>query len=88
VSQRIQRFGIAQTAKVLGILYAMMGLVFLPLFVVANMLSPIPMGFNLVVAILVPVLYGIFGFIFTAIACALYNWVASFAGGVEVQLDG
>ena len=32
-------------------------------------------------------LYGIFGWIFTAIACLLYNWVAGFAGGVEIRLE-
>ena len=31
-------------------------------------------------------LYGLLGWIFTAIFCALYNWVAGFTGGVEFEL--
>ena len=31
-------------------------------------------------------IYGLFGWIFTAIFCALYNWVAGFTGGVEFEL--
>jgi len=34
------------------------------------------------------VLYGFFGFVFTAIGCALYNWVAGMVGGIEIKLDG
>jgi len=31
--------------------------------------------------------YGICGFVFTAIGCALYNWAAGMVGGIEVTLD-
>jgi hypothetical protein len=30
--------------------------------------------------------YGLLGWIFTAIACVFYNWVAGFTGGVEFEL--
>src|SRR3989441_9388970 len=32
-------------------------------------------------------LYGIIGFVCTAIGCALYNFVARLVGGIEIQLD-
>jgi hypothetical protein len=32
-------------------------------------------------------LYGVGGWIFTAIACALYNLVAGWIGGIEVQVE-
>lgn len=35
MSQQIRRFGIGQTAKVVAVLYALMGLVFLPFFLAA-----------------------------------------------------
>jgi hypothetical protein len=87
VVQRLRRFSIAQTAKVLGVLYGLMGLVFLPFFLLAALISPEKTGFGLGFAILLPILYGVCGFIFTAIGCALYNLVAGMVGGIEVQLD-
>ena len=58
-------------------------------FILASMFSPhrdgdLGIGF----ALALPVLYGLLGFVFTAIGCALYNWVAGMVGGIEVQLDG
>ncbi len=38
-------------------------------------------------AILGPVFYGVLGFIFTAIACLVYNLLAGWIGGIEVELD-
>jgi hypothetical protein len=84
---QVRRFGIAQTAKVVGILYALMGLIFLPFFLLGAMFSPNGMGFGIGFAILLPILYGVCGFIFTAIGCAIYNWVAGMVGGIEMELD-
>jgi hypothetical protein len=87
VAQQVRRFGIGQTAKVVGILYGLMGLIFLPILLLASMLSPNGLGYGIGFAIALPILYGICGFIFTAIACAIYNWVAGMVGGIEVDLD-
>lgn len=83
---RIERFGIGQTAKVLGVLYGLMGVVVVPFFMVATMFSPSETGFGLGFAIMVPILYGLFGFVFTAIGCWLYNVVAGWIGGIEIDL--
>jgi hypothetical protein len=37
--------------------------------------------------LLVPVFYAVFGYIMSAIACALYNLVASWAGGISITLE-
>lgn len=76
-----------QTAKVLGLLYALMGLIFVPFLLVATMFSPNEGNFGIGFALALPVLYGLAGFIFTAIGCALYNWVAGMVGGIEIKLD-
>jgi hypothetical protein len=34
-----------------------------------------------------PIVYGIFGYIFAAIGCWLYNVVASWTGGIELTLE-
>lgn len=87
--QRIRRFSIGQTAKVMGILYALMGLIFAPIFLFVALSAPQgttgPWGVG--VAVVLPVLYGVFGFIFVALGCALYNWVAGWMGGIEVEME-
>lgn len=83
---RIERFGVGQTAKVLGVLYGLMGLVFVPFFILIAMFSPDAEGFGVGFAIMMPVLYGLIGFVFTAIGCLLYNVVAGWVGGIEVEL--
>jgi hypothetical protein len=84
---RLSRFSIGQTAKVLGVLYGLMGLIFVPFLLLAAMLSPKEASFGVGFALALPVLYGLAGFIFTAIGCALYNWVAGMVGGIEIKLD-
>jgi len=89
VAQHIRRFGVGQTAKVFGVLYGLMGLVFVPFFLVAAAVAPHNsafMGFGLGFVILIPILYAVFGFIFIAIACLLYNMVAGWIGGIEMEI--
>lgn len=87
--QRIRRFSIGQTAKMMGILYALMGLIFAPFFFLAFLFAPqsTPIPFGSAFVLVMPVLYGVFGFIFVALGCALYNWVAGWMGGIEVQME-
>jgi len=87
MSQRIRRFSPGQTAKVMGALYGLMGLVFMPIFVVAALISPETMGFGLGLAIALPILYALCGGVAVAIGCALYNLVAGWVGGIEVELE-
>ena len=89
MAQQIRRFGVGQTAKVIGALYALMGLVFVPVFLIASMFTPnkSEFGFGAGFALALPIIYGVCGFIFTAIGCAIYNFVAGLVGGIEVELD-
>jgi len=84
---QVRRFGIFQTAKVMGILYALVGLILLPFYLLIAAFTPRGTGYGIGVAIAIPILYGICGFIFIAIGCAIYNWVAGMVGGIEVELD-
>ena len=84
--QQIRRFGVLQTAKVIGALYALIGLVLVPVILVISMVAPNKEGFGPGFALALPVLYGVLGFIFAALSCAIYNLVAGFVGGIEVEL--
>lgn len=85
--QRLSRFSIGQTAKVLGLLYGLMGLIFVPFLLIATMFSSGEESIGIGLALALPILYGLLGFVFTAIGCALYNWVARKVGGIELSLD-
>jgi hypothetical protein len=92
VAQRITRFSIGQSAKFLGVLYLLFGLLFLPFFLLIGMFSPEAQSgpgaiFGTIFAIGMPIMYAIFGVIGGAIGAALYNLVAGWIGGIEVQLD-
>lgn len=87
MAQRIRRFGVGQTAKMLGVLYGLMGVVLIPIFLVASMFSPATAGYGIGFAVALPVVYGLIGFIFTAIGCAIYNLVAGWIGGIEIEIE-
>ena len=89
--QQISRLSVHQTAKVLAILYGMMGLVFVPFFLIMPMMMPSEagaVGFGMGFALLFPVIYAVFGYVFVAIGCLLYNLVAGWVGGIEVEMRG
>ena len=44
-------------------------------------------GGLLVLSLLFPVIYGVMGFIFGVITAAIYNLVAHWIGGIEIDLD-
>ena len=87
MKQRIRRFSPLQVATVLGILYGIMGLILAPVFYLAASMAPggAPFGPGFIIAM--PVLYGLLGFVFTAIGAALYNLVAGWVGGIEVEVE-
>jgi len=89
--RRIKKFGVFQTAKVAAIIYFFISLVIiLPFLFIASMLGMgdlSGMAIGGVFYIILPFIYSIFAFIFTAIGCLVYNLVAGWTGGIEVELD-
>ena len=88
---QIKRFSIGQAAKFLGVLYLLFGLIFVPFFLLIGMFAPdsesgFPFG-GTIFAVVMPVMYAIFGVIGGAIGAALYNLVAGWVGGIEVELE-
>jgi hypothetical protein len=97
---QLKRIDVFSCAKVVGILYALMGLLFGGLFSLLAVLglalesstqeSEVPLlGFFLGAGaiVILPVFYGVMGAITAAIGAALYNVVARFAGGIELELS-
>lgn len=96
MKKRIRSFGVLQTGIVVGALYAVLGLVFLIFFVPIGILGIVFSGETdegvlpfiafLVMGLFMPIMYGVMGFIMGMIACLIYNGVARFTGGIEIEL--
>jgi len=96
----IRRIDVFSCAKVVGALYALFGLIAGVIFAAFIMLAALVGASQggpefiaggvvggLFMAILMPVMYGIAGFIGGAIIALLYNLVASFVGGIRVETE-
>jgi hypothetical protein len=89
----IKRIEPLQLAKVAGTLYALLGFIIGLLFTLFALggigLSTLPFGaaFGIGAVILLPLLYGCFGFIMSLIMAAFYNLVAGWVGGIVLQVE-
>jgi hypothetical protein len=82
---RIVRVDPHQAGLVAAIVYAVLGLVAIPIIMVASLASgqqTTGPGFLLAL----PILYGVAGYLGTAVACWLFNLVAGRVGGVTLRL--
>jgi len=94
-TRRIKRIAPLQLGKMLAILYGIMGLIFIPFFLVmsafaSQMPSPQRVGFLALgagFALFVPVIYAAMGFVFGALGALIYNVVAKWVGGIEVEVE-
>jgi len=77
---------------VLGVLYGLLGLLFIPFFLLAAVFgtksggTPAAFG-GVFLAVLFPVFYAVGGFIGGIIAAAIYNVVAKWTGGLEFEVQ-
>jgi hypothetical protein len=93
--RRIKHIAPLQAGKMLAILYGMLGLIFIPFFLIMSFAAsqmPAPqrvglMAFGAGFAVLMPVLYATMGFIFGVISAFIYNLAAKWVGGIEVEVE-
>jgi len=85
----------------LAVVYGCMGLIFLPFFALAGMLGAFAQhaqsdqaasaaligGLVLGMGIFMPIIYAVMGCIFGLIGAAIYNLVARWIGGFEVEVE-
>lgn len=95
----VNRLGVLSMGKVMGCVYGLMGLIpacFMLMFLaISSALPPgnnnnlpagVGLGLGIAAFIFLPVAYGIMGFIGGVLTSAIYNLIASFIGGIEVEL--
>ena len=94
----IRRFGVVRTATIVALMYmVVIAIIFVPIALLVFVGGSAANGNiaaggagligTFVVGLFLAVIYGAIGWIFTALACLLYNLVAGWVGGIEVQLE-
>ncbi|MGI9102901.1 MAG: hypothetical protein ACR2IF_10710 [Terriglobales bacterium] len=95
---RIKSFGVLSVAKISGLCYAAMGLCFVPFFLLFFAIGslaakqqpnaqPFPVFFGVGFAIAAPFIYGLMGFVMGALGAFVYNLIAGWIGGIEMELQ-
>ncbi len=93
----IKRVGPVSCAKITGTLYAIIGLFvgiamssfsLLGGFASRNTVNPgLFAAFGVASIIIIPILYGAFGFVATLIGAWLYNVLAGIVGGIQIDIE-
>ncbi len=90
---RIRRFGVMKTATVVAIMYmVVVGVFVAPFALLGLLLAPSQGGGGTAAGIVAIGLlaifgYGLAGWVFTAVAVAVYNLAARWVGGIEVEIE-
>lgn len=92
----VKSVGVLSLAKIMGAIHAVFGLLFMPFFLLVGLMGSMipnqnghnPLGAlgGLMMGLFMPVFYGVFGFIFGALGAFLYNLMAKWLGGVEMEI--
>jgi hypothetical protein len=91
----VKSVGVLSVAKIMGLVYACMGLIFAPLFLLIGLLgsfagqqkTPFAGMFSVFFALFMPIFYGVLGFLAGAIGGLLYNLFAKLVGGFELEME-
>jgi hypothetical protein len=90
--QVVKRIGVGSAAKVygltLGLLGIFVGIIYALVFSIMPGFSDVPGGgFGIMMLIIIPVFYGVAGFVIGALGAFVYNFVARKIGGLEIELS-
>jgi len=99
MKQRIKRIAPVQLGKMLAVIYALLSLIFVPFILMFGAIAstmhktpgappfPAMLGLGMGFMIFMPVIYAIMGFIGGALGALIYNLVAKWLGGIEVEME-
>ncbi|OUW16835.1 MAG: hypothetical protein CBD18_06100 [Opitutales bacterium TMED158] len=87
-------------AKISGLCYAAMGLLFIPFMLLGPIIAALAptqgpndapaglfIGMGVGFALFTPIIYGMMGFVIGLIGAFIYNLIAGWVGGIEVDFD-
>ncbi|HII02372.1 TPA: hypothetical protein HA351_12225 [Methanosarcinaceae archaeon] len=95
-TRHITKIGVLSLGKILGAIYAIMGLIFGAIMTLTFMgmgsimgndgaLAGLLLGTGAIITL--PIFYGILGFIDGIITALIYNVAAGFIGGLEIEVE-
>lgn len=92
---RVRRFGVMKTATVVAVMYMLIVAVFVVPFLLLALVFAPTQGSSamggvagiVVFGLLAIFVYGLLGWVFTAVAAAVYNLAARWVGGIEVEIE-
>jgi len=99
MTKTLKRIDPLQLGKISGAFYGLISLIFAPLFILFAIIAsfapkaqgspsaPITIGIGLAMAVFLPIIYAAMGFIFGVIGAWLYNLIAKWLGGIQVQVE-
>ncbi|MBW8782459.1 MAG: hypothetical protein JF599_11305 [Verrucomicrobia bacterium] len=98
--KRLKKIAPLQLGKVLAITYGLLSLVMVPFFLLFSAVAslaptaqsgpgmiPMMLGMGIGFLIIAPVLYAVMGFVTGVIGAFVYNLVAGWVGGIEVEVE-
>ncbi|MFP6597714.1 MAG: hypothetical protein VCC01_09680 [Candidatus Hydrogenedentota bacterium] len=86
-TDRITRIGVLQTGKITAVLYGVIGVIISPFILLGGMFGEGGMVAAVMIAVMLIVIYPIFGFIGGITMAAIFNFSVSLIGGFEITLD-
>lgn len=86
MKKQLIRISILQSSKILTVLYVLMGFIYTLIGVPMIIFGPKPLKIMGTIYLFGPVFLGILGFVFFVIFAAIYNLLAKWLGGFEVEI--
>jgi hypothetical protein len=93
---RIKSFGVLQTAKFAAVLYFIISAIFMIPFGLFAMptrfaghdaRSASEIVLRILFILFMPIIYALISFVFVAIGCLIYNALAKYVGGIEIEIE-
>jgi len=86
MKKQLSRISILQSSKITTALYVLMGFIYSAIGIAILVFGGEKLKVIAIIYILMPIVMGILGFIFFVIFAAIYNLLAKWLGGIEVEV--
>ena len=86
MKKQLIRISVLQSSKIMTALYVLMGLIYTLIGIPMIILGGAKLRTMGIIYLLMPVIMGIFGFIGFVVFAAIYNGLAKWIGGIEVEI--
>ena len=87
MKKQVIRISVLQSSKIMTALYFLLGFIYTLIAVPMLIVGGTELRTMGIIYLLMPVIMGIFGFLFFVIFAAIYNRLAKWLGGIEVEVQ-